>query len=146
MRRGGIFAQWGNGPTRTVAQDVAIKPVQGDEAKTLLTRAAGGHQQSTNLLELWNSLPFRGSASPAVGSRFWIEGSAGSFAAQLRQLDVLLHILCGWPDELRDQGIVALLNVPNSRILPAASARGIATRGLRVEAVQGARVGREVSH
>jgi hypothetical protein len=117
MRRGGIFAQWGTGPARTVEQDTAISPVEGDSSKTLLRAAAQEHRQSTDLLELWKSLPYRDSWSPAVASRFWVEGSAGSFARQLRQLNIPLYILGGWHDELRDQGIIALLNVPNSRIV-----------------------------
>ncbi|HTY94730.1 MAG TPA: CocE/NonD family hydrolase, partial [Steroidobacteraceae bacterium] len=117
MRRGGIFAQWGTGPQRTVAEDVALEPVAGDASRTLLREAAQEHQQSTNLLEMWRQLPFRDSWSALVGSRFWAEGSISSYAGQLRQLQVPVYIMGGWHDELRDQGIIALLNLPRSRIL-----------------------------
>lgn len=117
MRRGGIFAQWGTGPQRTVAEDMTVEPVQGDEAKVLLAEAAQEHQKSTNLLELWKQMPYRDSWSPLVGSRFWSEGSISSYADQLRQLQVPVYIMGGWHDELRDQGIIALLNLPSSRIL-----------------------------
>lgn len=117
MRRGGIFAQWGTGPQRTIEQDMAITPVDGDGDKALLHQAAIEHQQSTNLYELWKSLPYRDSWSPAVASRFWVEGSAGSFADQLRQQSLPLYIMGGWHDELRDQGIIALLNIPTSRLI-----------------------------
>jgi predicted acyl esterase len=116
-RRGGIFAQWGTGPQRTVEQDMAIQPVQGDENKLLLRQAADEHQQSTVLYDMWRGLPYRDSTSSVVQSRFWSEGSVASFAPQLRQSGVPLYILGGWHDELRDQGIITLLNVPNSRIL-----------------------------
>ena len=117
MRRGGVFAQWGTGPQRTIAEDVAIEPVAGDASKTLLREAAEQHQKSTNLLQMWQQLPFRDSWSPLVGSRFWAEGSVSSYAEQLRQLQVPVYIMGGWHDELRDQGIIALLNLPQSRIL-----------------------------
>jgi uncharacterized protein len=116
-RRGGIFAQWGTGPQRTVEQDMAVKPVEGDEEKTQLRQAAEEHQQSTVLYDLWRGMPYRDSTSPVVQSRFWSEGSVASFAPQLRQGGVALYIMGGWHDELRDQGIITMLNVPNSRII-----------------------------
>jgi predicted acyl esterase len=41
--RGGIYANWGTGPERTIEQDMANTPVQGDEAKVLLRQAAEEH-------------------------------------------------------------------------------------------------------
>lgn len=117
MRRGGIFAQWGTGPQRTVEEDVAIEPVDGDAQRHLLREAALEHQKSTDLLALWKSLPYRDSWSPAAGTRFWAESSLSSYAQQLRQLHVPVYIMGGWHDELRDQGVIALLNLPGSRIL-----------------------------
>lgn len=117
FRRGGIFAQWGTGPTRTVAQDMAVSPVDGDESKTLLALAAQEHQQSTHLFDMWRQLPYRDSFSPAVGSRFWAEGSISSYAQQMRLADVPVYIQGGWFDELRDQGVIAQLNLPGSRLL-----------------------------
>ncbi len=117
MRRGGIFAQWGTGPQRALEEDMALAPVAGDADKTLLRAAAEEHQKSTDLLALWRQLPFRDSWSPLVGSRFWAESSVSSYAQQLVQLDVPVYIMGGWHDELRDQGVIALLNIPQSRIL-----------------------------
>ena len=117
MRRGGIFAQWGTGPQRTVAEDMTAEPVDGDESKVLLAQAADEHQKSTNLLELWRQMPYRDSWSASVGSRFWSESSISSYPDQLRQPQVPVYIMGGWHDELRDQGIIALLNIPQSRIL-----------------------------
>ncbi len=117
FHRGGIYAQWGTGPTRTVAQDMDIEPVDGDADKRLLGIAAQEHQLSTNLFELWKSMPFRDSWSPLVQSRFWYEGSISSFAPRIRQGGVPVYIQGGWHDELRDQGLIALLNLPGSRIL-----------------------------
>ena len=117
MRRGGIFAQWGTGPQRTLAEDMAVEPVDGDADKKLLALAAAEHQQSTNLLEMWRQMPYRDSWSPLVGTRFWSESSISSYAEPLRQLHVPVYIMGGWHDELRDQGIIALLNLPESRIL-----------------------------
>jgi uncharacterized protein len=117
MRRGGIFAQWGTGPQRTVAEDVALEPVEGDSDRRLLRQAAEEHQKSTNLLELWKGLPYRDSWSPLVGTRFWAESSVSSYAQQLRQLSVPVYIMGGWHDELRDQGVIAWLNLPGSRLV-----------------------------
>ncbi|WCT72422.1 CocE/NonD family hydrolase [Sphingomonas naphthae] len=117
FRRGGIFAQWGTGPTRTIADDLAIPPVETDPDKVLLKQAAEEHQRSTPLFELWKSLPFRDSFAPLVASRFWAEGSAGNYADQIRRSGVALYIMGGWFDELRDQGLITHLNVPGSRVI-----------------------------
>ena len=117
MRRGGIFAQWGTGPQRTLAEDLAVEPIDGDADKKLLGEAAAEHQQSTNLLQMWQQMPYRDSWSALVGTRFWSESSISDYAPQLRQLHVPVYIMGGWHDELRDQGIIALLNLPESRIL-----------------------------
>lgn len=117
MRRGGIFAQWGTGPQRTVEQDMQQQPVAADADRHSLREAAEEHQKSTDLLALWKGMPFRDSWSPLVGTRFWAESSVSSYSAQLRQLQVPVYILGGWHDELRDQGLIASLNIPGSRIL-----------------------------
>ncbi|MBC2665426.1 CocE/NonD family hydrolase [Novosphingobium flavum] len=117
MRRGGIFAQWGTGPTRTVEQDMAIKPVDTDPGKIELRKAAEEHQRAVPLFELWKSLPFRDSFAKSVQSTFWAEGSASSYKAQILQGGVPLYIVGGWRDELRDQGLIARMNIPGARIL-----------------------------
>jgi putative CocE/NonD family hydrolase len=117
FRRGGIFAQWGTGPTRTIEQDMAVKPVDGDEDKKLLRRAVEEHQRAASLFELWKGMPFRDSWSPLVSSPFWSEGSVSSYADQMRQSGVPLYVVGGWRDELRDQGLIAFLNISGSRIL-----------------------------
>lgn len=117
MRRGGIFAQWGTGPTRTIEQDVAIQPVDTDPDKVLLRQAAEQHQRAVPLFELWKSLPYRDSFAPSVQSTFWAEGSASSYLPQILQGRVPLYIVGGWRDELRDQGLIARMNIPGARIL-----------------------------
>ncbi|CAM3516882.1 CocE/NonD family hydrolase [Kibdelosporangium persicum] len=116
-RVGGISAQWGFGPSRTVEQDLANKPVDGDPDKTMLREAAIEHQSSTVLADMWRGMPFRDSWSPQVASRFWSEGSVGTYADQIRAANVPVYVIGGWRDELRGQGIAALLNVPGSRLL-----------------------------
>lgn len=117
FRRGGIFAQWGTGPARSVEQDMAIDPVDGDEDKVLLAQAARQHQESTPLFDMWSGMPFRDSWSPIVSSRFWEEGSTARYAQQIRLSRVPVYIQGGWFDELRDQGIEAQLNIPGSRLI-----------------------------
>lgn len=117
FRRGGIFAQWGTGPTRTVEDDMKVSPVDGDEKKVILREAAEEHQLSTPLFDMWKQLPYRDSWSSLVASRFWAEGSASSYADQIRLGAVPLYIQGGWRDELRDQAFIAHRNVPGSRVL-----------------------------
>lgn len=117
MRRGGIFAQWGTGPSRTIDQDMAITPIDGDEGKVLLRQAAEQHQHGVPLFELWKSMPFRDSFGPSVQSTFWAEGSVSSYAPQLRRSGAALYVVGGWRDEFRDQGLIAQTNLPGTRIL-----------------------------
>ncbi len=117
FRRGGIFAQWGTGPSRSIEQDMAVPPIDGDADKVVLGQAAREHQLSTPLLEMWRQLPFRDSHSVLTGSRFWAEGSAANYRQQIVLSGVPLYIQGGWRDELRDQGMIAHLNLPGSRIV-----------------------------
>lgn len=111
--RGGIIANWGTGPTRTIQQDMTATPVDGDRDKRLLRQAAEEHQGSTNLFDLMVSMPHRDTFSPLTYSRFWGEGSASSYDAQLKTSDVAVYILGGWYDDFRAQGFIALANLPN---------------------------------
>lgn len=117
MRRGGIFAQWGTGPTRTVEQDMAVPAIDGDEGKVLLRQAAEEHQRAVPLFEVWKGMPYRNSFSQQLQSNFWFEGSASSYKPQIVQGKVPLYVVGGWRDELRDQGLIAFLNVPGTRIV-----------------------------
>jgi len=117
FRRGGIFAQWGTGPNRTVEQDMLNTPIPGDDDKVMLRQAAEEHQRAPKLLELWKSLPYRNSYSPLVASRFWQEGSTANYLDQIVRSGAALYILGGWYDELRDQGLIAQANVPGARIV-----------------------------
>ncbi|MFM6852668.1 MAG: CocE/NonD family hydrolase [Sphingopyxis sp.] len=117
MRRGGIFAQWGTGPMRSIAQDMAVQPIDGDADRTLLRQAATDHQRATSLFDLWRSMPYRDSWGPLVQSNFWSEGSVSSYADQVRRSGAALYIVGGWRDEFRDQGLIARMNIPGARLL-----------------------------
>ncbi len=111
MQRGGILAQWGTGPQRTMEQDLAdARPVDADADRTLLTQAAREHLRSTPLLPLWRSMPFRDSFAPLVASRFWGEGSASAYQETLRRDPIPLYVLGGWRDDFRKEGMVAFAN------------------------------------
>jgi putative CocE/NonD family hydrolase len=111
--RGGMIANWGTGPTRTVAEDMKSTPVDGDSDKALLRQAAEEHQGSTNLFELMASMPYRDTTSPLTQSRFWGEGSASSYQAQLKTSKVAIYVQGGWYDDFRAQGLIAQANLPN---------------------------------
>jgi putative CocE/NonD family hydrolase len=109
--RGGIFANWGTGPERTLEQDLANTPVQGDEAKVLLRQAAEDHQGATVLADMWRAMPFRDDYAPGVGSRFWYEGSVASYMPQINASGTAIYIQGGWFDDLREQGLVTYANL-----------------------------------
>lgn len=109
--RGGIFANWGTGPTRTVEQDMQTTPVQGDENKTLLRQAAEEHQGAFALSEMWQAMPYRDSWANATQSRFWYEGSVATYRPQIERSGVAIYVQGGWRDDLRNQGLVTFANV-----------------------------------
>ena len=113
--RGGIYANWGTGPERTMEQDMANTPVQGDEAKTLLRQAAEEHQGSTVLTQMWAAMLFRDDYAPGVGSRFWYEGSVASYLPQINASGAAIYIQGGWRDDLRGQGLLAYANMKNDK-------------------------------
>jgi putative CocE/NonD family hydrolase len=110
--RGGIIAQYGTGPTRTVEDDLKAVPVQGDENRALLREAAEEHLQSTNLLALMQSMPYRDGWSPLVMAKFWGEVSIGAYLSQVRDSKIPLYIQGGWNDDFRTEGLIALANLP----------------------------------
>jgi putative CocE/NonD family hydrolase len=113
--RGGIYANWGTGPERTVGQDMTSTPVQGDESKVLLRQAAEEHQGSTVLTQMWAAMPFRDDYAPGVGSRFWYEGSIASYLPQINASGTAIYVQGGWRDDLRGQGLLAYANLTNDR-------------------------------
>jgi uncharacterized protein len=113
--RGGIYANWGTGPERTVQQDMSNTPVQGDESRMLLRQAAEEHQGSTVLTQMWAAMPFRDDYAPGVGSRFWYEGSVASYLPQINASGTAIYVQGGWRDDLRSQGLLTYANVTNDR-------------------------------
>ena len=69
------------------------------------------------LFEMWKVMPYRDSFSPSVQSTFWAEGTASSYLPQILRSRIPLYVVGGWRDELRDQGLIAHLNIPGTRIL-----------------------------
>jgi putative CocE/NonD family hydrolase len=113
--RGGIYANWGTGPERTLEQDMTSVPVQGDESKALLRMAAEEHQGATVLTEMWQAMPFRDDYAPGVGTRFWYEGSVATYLPQIRQSGTAIYIQGGWRDDLRAQGLLTFANLQGDR-------------------------------
>jgi hypothetical protein len=113
--RGGIYANWGTGPERTLEQDMTSIPVQGDESKALLRKAAEEHQGATVLTEMWSAMPFRDDYAPGVGSRFWYEGSVATYRPQILQSGAAIYVQGGWRDDLRGQGLLTFANVEGDK-------------------------------
>ncbi len=115
FRRGGIPAQWGVGPERPIdAQLREAQPVDGDEGRTLLAQAIEQHRDSTPLAEMWRGLPYRDSWTDLTASRFWIEGSAGTYRDSMRRGGAAFYIWGGWLDEFRREGLVAWANLKDT--------------------------------
>ena len=117
FRRGGIFAQWGTGPTRTLEEDMKVRPVDGDEGKVLLRKAAEEHQRATSLFELWKGMPYRDSYSPLVASRFWQEGSAANYLDQIRRSGAALYIMGAWQMNCAIKALSPISTSPALRIM-----------------------------
>jgi putative CocE/NonD family hydrolase len=117
--RGGIFANWGTGPTRTVEQDMQSTPVEGDADKRLLRQAAAAHQGAPPLAEMWRAMPYRDSWADATQSRFWYEGSVATYLPQINRSRTAIYVQGGWRDDLRAQGLAtfASLTVPKHLVI-----------------------------
>ena len=113
--RGGIFANWGTGPERSIEDDMKSVPVQGDERKVLLRQAAEEHQGATVLRQMWASMPFRNDDAPGVGGRFWYEGSVASYLPQIKASGTAIYVQGGWRDDLRGQGLLTWANMSHDR-------------------------------
>ena len=113
--RGGIIANWGAGPQRTLEEDLKATPVDADVDHQLLAQAAAEHQGSTYLLDLMKGMPYRDSWSPLTMSRFWAEASISSYLDQIQQSGAALYIQAGWRDDFRSQGLITFANYPAGR-------------------------------
>ncbi len=110
--RGGVLANWGTGPQGSFEQDMKATPVDGDENKALLRQAALEHAANTRLLDLWSGMPFRDSVSALTQSKFWEEGSIGTYIAQVQASRIPVYVQGGWNDDFRGQGLIVLENLP----------------------------------
>jgi putative CocE/NonD family hydrolase len=117
LRGGGIIANWGTGPTRTLEQNMQAVPVESDTDRALLRQAAEAHLKNTNLSDLLQSLPFRDSWSSLTASPFAYEGSVGTYRPHLVRAGVPLYIQGGWRDDFRREQLVAFANIPNARLI-----------------------------
>jgi putative CocE/NonD family hydrolase len=112
--RGGILANWGTGPQfAPMSAGMASIPVDEDKEEALLKQAIQEHQKQTNLLGLWESMPFRDSWSPQVESRFWIVGSVSTYQTQIERTSVGIYMTGGFKDDFRREQIIAYSNLHN---------------------------------
>ena len=115
--RGGIFAQWGSGVDRSFEDDLKNQPVDGDEDRHA---AAPGRAKSTAPTRRWprcGVAPYRDSWSDLVGTRFWAEGSSGTYRAALARSGVAFYIFGGWEDDFRREGLVAAANLATNPLV-----------------------------
>ena len=112
--RGGIFANWGSGVERSFEEDLRNPTVDEDKDKSLLRLAAEEHRDNTPLALLWRGMPYRDSWSDLVQSRFWNEGSSGTYRDAFARSKVALYVFGGWLDDFRREGLVAYAGLPGN--------------------------------
>jgi putative CocE/NonD family hydrolase len=114
--RGGIFANWGTGPERTIEEDLQQNaPVDDDKDGSLLRAAADEHRRNTNIYAMWKSIPYRDGWSDLTGSQFWLETNVASYRGQFAQSKVAVYTQGGWNDDFRAQGLIAYQNLKNPK-------------------------------
>jgi uncharacterized protein len=110
-RRGGVLANWGTGPQSSFEQDMKATPVDGDEQRVELRKAALQHAANTPLLDLWSGMPYRDSVSPLTKTAFWEEGSIGTYVQKVSESGVPVYIQGGWQDDFNAQGFITFANL-----------------------------------
>lgn len=112
--RGGIFANWGAGPERTIEEDLRQNvPVDGSDGAALLQQAVNEHRANTGIAATWKGMPWRDSWSDLVGSRFWLEASVSTYRDQIQRSGVAIYAQGGWYDDFRLGGLLAVANLSN---------------------------------
>lgn len=109
--RGGIFANWGTGVERSVDEDLKNPPVDGPEGPALLRQAVDDHRRNGPLGAMWRSMPYRDSWTDLTASRFWLEGSAGTYRDAFIRSGVALYVFGGFKDDFRREGLLAFANL-----------------------------------
>jgi uncharacterized protein len=109
--RGGILANWGSGVERRVEDDLRNPPVDGPEGPELLRQAVDDHRRNGPLAAMWRGMPFRDSWTDFTASRFWLEGSAGTYREAIVRSGVGVYIFGGFDDDFRREGLVAFANL-----------------------------------
>jgi len=114
--RGGIFANWGTGPERTIDEDLRQNaPVDDDKDGVLLRAAVDEHRGNTPIYSMWKSIPYRDGWSDLTGSQFWLETNVATYRGQLAQSKVAIYTQGGWNDDFRAQGLIAYSNLKNPK-------------------------------
>ncbi|MFC4003829.1 CocE/NonD family hydrolase [Prauserella oleivorans] len=113
FQRGGIRANWGVGPNRTIEEDLRNLPVDADPNGELLYQAALEHQANTQLRDMWRAAPFRDSHVDSVGARPWIDYSVATYAERIERSGVPIYSYDGWDDDFRKEILVSAATLSN---------------------------------
>ena len=112
--RGGILANYGTGPqSAPLSEGLKSIPVEEDEDDALLKQALHEHERQTNLLALWEGMPFRDSWSELTRSRFWVEGSVNTYQDAIERTGIGIYNFGGFQDDFRREQIIAYSNLHN---------------------------------
>ncbi|PXY35886.1 CocE/NonD family hydrolase [Prauserella flavalba] len=113
FERGGIRANWGVGPNRTLKEDLRNLPVDADPNGELLYQAALQHRDNTVLRDMWREAPFRDSHVESVGTRPWLDYSVATYAEQIERSGVPIYSYDGWDDDFRKEILVSAASLSN---------------------------------
>jgi putative CocE/NonD family hydrolase len=113
FNRGGIRANWGVGPSRTLEQDLTNLPVDADADGSLLYEAALEHRANTSLRDMWRAAPFRDSRVEDVDARPWQDYSVATYRDAIERSGVALYSWDGWQDDFRKEVLVSAASLDN---------------------------------
>jgi uncharacterized protein len=113
FNRGGIRANWGVGPNRTLQQDLTNQPVDADLDGSLLYQAALEHLDNTALREMWRQAPFRDSWVDMVQARPWVDYSLATYRRSIEDSGVALYSYDGWQDDFRKEVLTSAASLRN---------------------------------
>jgi putative CocE/NonD family hydrolase len=113
FNRGGIRANWGVGPNRTLEQDLTNLPVDEDTDGSLLYQAALEHLDNTSLRDMWREAPYRDSWVDSVQARPWEDYSIATYRKQIERSGVAIYSWDGWQDDFRKEILTSASSLKN---------------------------------
>jgi predicted acyl esterase len=113
VSHGGLTAQFNTRSEDPVAVDAPTVPMDEDPQGVLLKQAVDGHAQNTPMADAWKGMPFRDSASPTLGDRYWEEASASTYRDVIRKSGIAIYHWGNFRDEVSGQVLLGWAALDN---------------------------------